>query len=330
MLLADLEHHVVVQERRTRRPEILVADRVRAREVREAVQRRIELDDALAEVAGAGYRVRVAGRDEDVARRVDRRSVRRPDRAEAGVGRRVERDLAGAGLGERDEPAVVRAAVAGVAAVADVDAAVAEREAGPLLDVERVLARRPGSAFADTRCAPVKRSSPTSWWWITRKASWIAATTNTSFLAVSITGRRRDAERIDVAATDLTDDPCHRWPDMHAPQHPTVVRVERVHRVVLGRGDDAAGGHDRLAVDVLVKVRRPGVAERQQRGFARVVAGVGGVAVILRPRARGTRRRGERRNEDGGDQEPGATAADDRAKAHPVSLPGLAAVNRVR
>ena len=55
------------------------------------------------------------------------------------VGRDVERDLAGPGLGERHEPTVVRAAVAGVAAVADVDAAVAEREPGALLDVQRVL-----------------------------------------------------------------------------------------------------------------------------------------------------------------------------------------------
>ena len=102
--------------------------------------------------------------------------------------RRVERDLAGAGLGERDEPAVVRTTVAVVAAEADVDAAVAEREARSLLDVERVLDAARGSAFTDILWAPVNMSRPMSWWWITLKASWIAATTNTSCRAVSITG----------------------------------------------------------------------------------------------------------------------------------------------
>src|SRR5205823_4957224 len=98
-----------------------------------------ELEDALAVVTGARNRVRIAGRHVDVVRRVDRRSVRRPDRAEAGVRRHVERDLARAGGGERDEPAVVRAAVTRVAAEPYIDATVAERETGPLLDVERVL-----------------------------------------------------------------------------------------------------------------------------------------------------------------------------------------------
>ena len=101
--------------------------------------------------------------------------------------------------------------------------------------------------------------------------------------------RRRDAERVDVAATDLPDDVRHRRADVHAPQHATVVRVERVHRVVLGRGDDAAGEHDRLAVDVLIEVRRPRLVRGQQRRLGRVVAGVGGVAVIRRPRAAGLR-----------------------------------------
>ena len=63
----------------------------------------------------------------------------RPDRAEPRVGSHVERDLAAPGLVERDQPAVVRAAVARVTSVADVDATVPEREAGALLDEQRVL-----------------------------------------------------------------------------------------------------------------------------------------------------------------------------------------------
>ena len=51
----------------------------------------------------------------------------------------IERDFVVSGQVVRHEPTVIRPAIAVVAAVTDVDAAVADREAGSLLDVQRVL-----------------------------------------------------------------------------------------------------------------------------------------------------------------------------------------------
>ena len=74
------------------------------------------------------------------------------------------------------------------------------------------------------------------------------------------------------------------------------MRVERVHRVVLGRGEHAPVEHERLRVDRGVEVVRPRLVRGEQRGLRRVVPGALRVPVVDGPgRTRRTRARRRRR-----------------------------------
>ena len=76
------------------------------------------------------------------------------------------------------------------------------------------------------------------------------------------------------------------------PQHAAVVRVERVHRVVLGRGEHAPVEDERLCVDRGVERSLPGLVRGKQLRLGRVVARALRVAVDDRPGRAGEGRRG--------------------------------------
>ena len=155
-----------------------------------------ELDDALrvplrGRVPRRRIGVGVAGGHVDVAGRVEGgRAAGLPDRAALAVRGDLEGDLLRGvrGVGA-DHPAVVVPAVADVAAVGDVDPAVAERQRGALEQVHAGSGPEGsgGSTSADTRTAPVARSSPASRW-CTRPPSVTSPTTQTVPVASSTTG----------------------------------------------------------------------------------------------------------------------------------------------
>jgi hypothetical protein len=99
----------------------------------------IQLQDAFAVVVGCRVRIVVTGTDEHVAVGFQRRPAGLPDRAEPVVGGHVERDLVVPASVERHEPSVIRPTIAVIAAVADIHAAVPDRERRSLLYIQRVL-----------------------------------------------------------------------------------------------------------------------------------------------------------------------------------------------
>ncbi len=227
----------------------------------------------------------------------------------------VERDLAGSTFAERNQPTVVRAAVAGVAAETDVDASVAERQSGALLDVERVLhttrigvgrhLRRAGQRVeADELVMDVIDGVLDRRDHIDRVRRGVDD------------GRRQNAERVDVAAPRLRGHVGHRPAEVPRPQDGSVVRVECVHRVVLGRGVDATVEGQRLRVYGAVEVVTPRLVRGEQRRFRRVVAGALRIAVVGRPR-----RVGERRCREGAYERERAGQNQKSARSHAGESP---------
>jgi len=90
-----------------------------------------------------------------------------------------------------------------------------------------------------------------------------------------------DAGRIDVAARQIAE-PGWRG-EVARPPDRARARVERVERVVLGRGDDMAGGDDGLRVELAVEVTPPGNFERRLQRIGVGGAGAVGAAVVRRP-----------------------------------------------
>ena len=99
--------------------------------------------------------------------------------------------------------------------------------------------------------------------------------------------RAGDADRrADIPAGQVTRR--HRGPDVGRPQHRPGVGRQRVDGVVLRRHEDAAGGLERLAVDLAVEGgRRPGRVRGIEGDTRGVRARAQGVAVVHGPRRGG-------------------------------------------
>ncbi len=196
---------------------------------------------------------------------------------------------AGAGLRLRDDPAVVAAAVAGVAAVAEHHLAVVDCQPGALQQLGRVRAgrvdghRQPlgGRAGDDVVAdeAVVDRGP-------------VRAVPGLGHRVDPVRGRvdhRRpgDPDRADVAAPggrDLRD----RRAGVLVPDDPAGGGIERVDRVVLGRDVHVGAVDERLPVNVAVErgARLPRLRGPQRRRAVGVDAGLG------RGRGRRSSRRG--------------------------------------
>ena len=267
MLLPDLEEQVVGKLGRRHRREVVVVAGERLQCADEMHRGGLaELEHAFAVVA-ADVRIRVAGRGIHVAVRVDRDTTRRPDRtlpARPAVRRDVERDLAGTRNRERHQPAVVRAAIAEVSAVPDVDATVRERETGALLDVERTLHATGIGIHRDARDARERVETEELMVNVAERALDRRDHVDAAVRRVDHR-RRQDPERIDVAAAGLRGHVGHRRTEMTLPQHGSVMGIERVHGVVLGRRVHAPVEHERLPVHRPVERGRPRFVQRAQR-----------------------------------------------------------------
>ena len=299
VLLADLEDHVPANQRRGGRAEIEVGGRVRVREVVQQVQCRIELQHALPVIAGCDVRIGVARADEKVAAGVDRRATGLPDRALPRVGRDIERDLAGPALRQGHHPSVIRPAITRVAAVADVHATVPHRQPRPLLYVQRVL----HATRIRVRGNPhrPRRDIQTDQLMMDDLVRVLDRRDNERDVRGRVDDRRRgDSQRVDVSAPDLSDDVRHRRADMTLPQHMTVVGVQRVHRVVLGRCEHATGDDQRLRVHASVQRGFPRLTQRQERRFGRVITRPGRVPVIDDPNRSRRRNRTRQRQDQSG------------------------------
>ena len=225
------------------------------REVLEQGERRRELEHRVAVVVGVGRRGdrAVAGADPDVAGGVDDRGrAAHPDGALALAGRRVDVELGrgAAGLGHGDHPAVVRRAVAVVAAVAEDDPSAVERQA-------RALQQRGGSRAGRVDVLgqlglPGRRVEPDQ---LVRRAA---------------RGRpRRRRRRPPTRVSSITGVPVMPTVGEMSPQgsepggtgvprwvdHSTapVVAGEGVDGVVLGGHEDAPVRDERLAVELAVE-----------------------------------------------------------------------------
>jgi len=259
MLLADLEDQMVGKLRRRDRPQVVVSTGecpYRADEMHRGGP--VELQQTFAVVA-AVIGVGVAGRGVHVAVRVDGHTARRPDRAllrRAAVRCHVERDLAAASFGQRNQPTVVRPTVAGIPAEPDIHAAVREREARALLEIQRVLAAARIGVDRDAR--DTRDGIQPDELVVDVSERILCGRYDIDRVRRAVNhGRRQDAERIDVTAAGLRGHIGHRGREVPLPQHMTVVRVECVHRVVLGRGVDPAVKHERLPVDGAVERGTP-------------------------------------------------------------------------
>ncbi len=297
LVLADLQHGSVREQRWRGRPEILVL-RVHEgpvvwREVLRAGETRRQFQDRVAEVVGCRRRT-VPRCGPDVAGPVDLgRGTSHPHRPVVADRHRLVVARRSATLRCRRDPAAVGRTVPVVAAVAENHVAIAQVQAGALQDRRGWLPGwihglvQHGRARVDVQShEDVGRRAPAQ------------LVGHGEDLAPGDVEYRRpgDADRrADVAARQVAGG--DRRPDMAGPQDGAGVGGQGIHRVVLSRHVHPPGGLERLPVDLSVEHRRgprrggrgEGHARRVDSGPERaaVIDGPGRGGVDVRPGSRG-------------------------------------------
>ena len=274
------------------------------RPVVEQVHTRVELENGFL-VAVRRARVAVARRDPDVPRRVDGRSVPRPpDRAFVRARVHLEGPGRSAGLGNGDEPAVIRAAVPVIAPVSEM--------IWPLSSAGRwswSAGTSPGGSTSTGKPAtalPLARLKAYSSCWMVLPVK-VSATRTRGWCRIAHRGggdadRRRDVPALGVRPGTRRR---HRRPRTRLPHHLPGRLARRPHLVALGGDDHQPVVHERLAPDGAAHIRRgPSRSERQRAHAARVNPGTRRVVAVGRPVGAGRGRRPGKEQRDEERQSP--------------------------